>query len=687
MNKQVVKLTSQSISPNTNNVLAEGAESRLAVQQEMLLLTNSLLALLKSRFPLDNPEIQYALAFLHSFEGQHVIAGNTASVNLFNVPLSTRLGRYPNSALTQLVEQFGLTELEVQLLILSGMTQEHEGFANTFTSLHPHRQPFATAALLAQMNDANPTQRLHIASFLVSSKLITKGVVELEADAPLFAACLKIAPQDWHALSTKQVALTGLSPIPDVHSGAGLQDWFSTPEVEQGKYYLANNSFACVHLHNNELETAVQRALALSDEIDLPVLAISIDGKTKPVDLQRFYLHCLMTQHTPLISVAPTSMSELLNLTLFDDFPGCLLVCTQTGYPVGFGQRFLIELHIVPLGFEQTVSMWHKLLPELGAQTAILAARFRFEPFQAKRCVERLHSMQRNHQTPVTQASTIELLKQYHRAVLPSSVTRIKPELGWQDLVLPDTQTTQLKDAVARLDLQHTVLDCWQFLHNRRGSRGVRLLFCGAPGTGKTLAAEVMASALKVDLLTVDLSVVVSKWIGETEKNLAQIFSYAEQMQAVLFFDEADAIFGKRTEINDAHDRYANLETAFLLSRLEDYDGLAILATNFRNNIDPAFVRRLDYIIEFRPPSAPDRERLWSCHVPETAPLGNNVNFSELANLFPLVGGEIRNAAVGAAYLAAQQQQLIDQQHFIKAIRMENDKSGKAFREVSSFKD
>jgi SpoVK/Ycf46/Vps4 family AAA+-type ATPase len=186
-------------------------------------------------------------------------------------------------------------------------------------------------------------------------------------------------------------------------------------------------------------------------------------------------------------------------------------------------------------------------------------------------------------------------------------------------------------------------------------------------------------------LLIVDLAAVVSKWIGETEKNLAKVFSFAEQSQALLFFDEADAIFGKRTEVSDSHDRYANLETAYLLTRLEAYEGMAILATNFRNNIDAAFIRRLDYIIDFREPNHTDRERLWRCHVPDRAPLSDNVDFAQLAALFPMVGGEIRNAAVAAAYLAAGQQQSIQQDHFITAIRTEYEKTGKAFREVNPF--
>jgi SpoVK/Ycf46/Vps4 family AAA+-type ATPase len=232
--------------------------------------------------------------------------------------------------------------------------------------------------------------------------------------------------------------------------------------------------------------------------------------------------------------------------------------------------------------------------------------------------------------------------------------------------------------------MQGRVLDDWRFLEGRRGARGVRMLFAGPPGTGKTLAAEVLASALDVDLLQVDLSQVVSKWIGETEKNLARVFETAERSRAVLLFDEADALFGKRTEVSDAHDRYANLETAYLLLRLERFEGLAILSTNLRQNIDTAFTRRLEFIVDFEEPSREQRLLLWKCHLPDNAPLAADVKLEELADRFTIVGGLIRNAAVAAAFLAAAEETEtpISREHFISAIRREYEKSGKPFREL-----
>ncbi|HJU00869.1 MAG TPA: ATP-binding protein, partial [Actinomycetes bacterium] len=261
---------------------------------------------------------------------------------------------------------------------------------------------------------------------------------------------------------------------------------------------------------------------------------------------------------------------------------------------------------------------------------------------------------------------------------LPVGVELATPEVPWGRLVLPEEPASQLGDAVARLHHQSRVLNDWGFLDGARADRGVRLLFTGPPGTGKSLAAEVMATAVGTDLLVVDVSRVVSKWIGETEKNLAGIFDAAERTQAVLLLDEADALFGMRTEISDAHDRYANLETAYLLQRLDRFDGLAVLTTNLRNNVDPAFVRRMDFVVEFGLPDEPRREQLWRLHLPEPT-LADDVRVDLLARLYPVPGGWIRNAAIAAAFLAAPMGGPIRQHHLVRAMRREYAKAMRPF--------
>jgi SpoVK/Ycf46/Vps4 family AAA+-type ATPase len=214
----------------------------------------------------------------------------------------------------------------------------------------------------------------------------------------------------------------------------------------------------------------------------------------------------------------------------------------------------------------------------------------------------------------------------------------------------------------------------------RRGGgrgRGVTALFAGDSGTGKTMSAEVIAGDLGLDLYTVNLATVVDKYVGETEKNLERIFTEAGGVNAVLFFDEADAIFGKRSDVRDAHDRYANIESAYLLQRLEIFDGLAVLATNLRANIDEAFTRRLDAIIDFPAPTPELRERLWYQCLAPPLPLGDDLDLAFCAEAFELAGGNIRSASITAAYLAAETGKPVGMHQVITAVAQEYRKLGR----------
>src|SRR6266511_2328763 len=226
------------------------------------------------------------------------------------------------------------------------------------------------------------------------------------------------------------------------------------------------------------------------------------------------------------------------------------------------------------------------------------------------------------------------------------------------------------------------VLREWGFDGVLALGRGICALFAGPSGTGKTMAADVLAGELELDLYKIDLATVVSKYIGETEKNLERVFVAAESANAVLFFDEADAIFGKRSEVRDAHDRYANIEIAYLLQRMEQYDGIAILATNLRENLDDAFLRRLHFIIEFPMPDAAHRERMWRQFLPTEAPVDGSIDYSFLARQFRLAGGNIKNIVLSAAFLAAASGDRIGMPHLIRATWREHQKMGRVLSEV-----
>jgi hypothetical protein len=264
---------------------------------------------------------------------------------------------------------------------------------------------------------------------------------------------------------------------------------------------------------------------------------------------------------------------------------------------------------------------------------------------------------------------------------LASLARKIEPRATWDELVLPDDALAQLREIAQRVAIHHRVWSGWGFGRRLSQGRGVNALFAGPPGTGKTMAAEVLARELGLDLYKIDLSRVVSKWVGETEKHLDRVFTAAEDSNAVLLFDEADALFGKRAEIRDAHDRYANIETSYLLQKMEQYEGIALLATNLMGNLDEAFTRRLTFTIYFPFPDEAMRLRLWHGIWPVRDRLAEDVDFRDLATRFKLSGGHIKNIALAAAFLAAANEEPVRQSHLLHAVRREYQKLGKVLSE------
>jgi SpoVK/Ycf46/Vps4 family AAA+-type ATPase len=254
---------------------------------------------------------------------------------------------------------------------------------------------------------------------------------------------------------------------------------------------------------------------------------------------------------------------------------------------------------------------------------------------------------------------------------------KINPKHDWNDIVLPAEKLLQLRELCNSIQYRSVVYGEWGFEKKLSIGKGISALFSGVSGTGKTMAAEIIANELQLELLKIDLSSVVSKYIGETEKNLSRIFDEAEHTNAILFFDEADAIMGKRSEVKDAHDRYSNIETAYLLQKMEEYSGVSLLATNFKQNIDNAFIRRIRYIIEFPFPDIPLRKDIWKKIWVPGVPLSNDIDIEFIANHFELSGGNIRNVAINAAFFAAEQEKEVAMVHILRAVKRELQKMGK----------
>jgi len=312
-----------------------------------------------------------------------------------------------------------------------------------------------------------------------------------------------------------------------------------------------------------------------------------------------------------------------------------------------------------------------------------IADKFRFTPRQIKDAAVtacNLSSLRSE-----DQLSTIDLYsacRAMSNQKLNLLARKIAPKYRWEDIVLPQDQMAQLRETTNYVKYRHIVFGQWSFDRKLSLGKGLNVLFAGPSGTGKTMAAEIIANELGLDLYKIDLSTVISKYIGETEKNLDRIFTEAQNSNSILFFDEADAVFGKRSEVKDSHDRYANIEVAYLLQKMEEYDGIVILATNLRKNLDEAFARRMHFSVEFPQPEEPDRRLIWQGVFPQEAPLSENVDLNFMARQFKITGGNVKNIALGSAFLAASDGGIIQMEHLIRSAKREYQKIGRLCTET-----
>jgi hypothetical protein len=376
--------------------------------------------------------------------------------------------------------------------------------------------------------------------------------------------------------------------------------------------------------------------------------------------------------------VGPVDDLDPAAIRVFADAPCPIVLIGARAWDPTWSRRPAVVVDAPVPTPEARTALWRAAL---GADIrdeapAAAVAAFRLSPEQVASAAASASATAAAHQRLVDAADLQAGARSQNAAGLERLARRVEPDVAWDDLILPADALQLLQELTARARHRDLVLDTWRMGTSSARGRGVTALFAGGSGTGKTLSAEVVAADLGLDLYVIDLSSVIDKYIGETEKNLDRIFGEADRVNGVLLFDEADALFGKRSEVGDSRDRYANVEVAYLLQRMERFDGVAVLTTNLRSNVDEAFTRRLDTIVDFPDPDEEDRLRLWG-HKLAPLPIAADVDLSFLARAFRLSGGEIRNAAVTAAYLAASQDRSVGMADLVRAVEREYRKLGR----------
>lgn len=430
-----------------------------------------------------------------------------------------------------------------------------------------------------------------------------------------------------------------------------------------------------VQLCGSDEETKSAIAYTIAQNLDLPLYILSTrDLSSDREEMKRLSLRwqrwgklspsllLLEDNQNPLQT--STSLAEIflqnINTPLIFSAPERLAV----------PRRAIIPLDVFSLKYQEQLTLWEHSLGEtakvLNGYLPRIASQFKLSPLTIQSASL---SIRTQSPAPIIQQNLWDYCRHQARPRLEHLTQRIETKASWDDLILPEREKKMLQSLILQVQHLTKVYEEWGFGGRAKRGLGISALFAGASGTGKTMAAEIIAGTLNLDLFRIDLSAVTSKYIGETEKNLREIFDAAEVGGAVLLFDEADALFGKRTEVQDSRDRHANLEVSYLLQRMEAYQGLAILTTNLKDSIDRAFIRRLRFIVNFPFPNATARSQIWRRIFPEKTPT-EGLKYDRLGQL-NVSGGNIYAIALNAAFLAAHEEKPVMMQHILQAAQTE----------------
>jgi hypothetical protein len=586
------------------------------------------------------------------------------------------------AAIDQLAETFGLSSFERDLLLLcAGVEMDAELAAGCAAATGAANRPFATFGLaLAALADP------HWSALTPVRPLRLWRLLELKDEQALASSRLSIDERVLHYLAGVNYLDPRLRPLLRAHATPAamapsharvvdavveaLEQGDGRPPAMQfvGDDDAGQKDVACVVAHRLGLQLHVLRAA------EIPAGAHELAALSLLWRREAALLGSAL-----LIEAGDTAAA--MGARLADQTDGLVFIAAREPAPI---DRPALRFTLDKPGAAEQKQLWAQAL---GADAARLngaldgvATQFRLSAQTILRTGETLRATLTS--APAPDVALWQACRASVRSRLDDLAQRVDPYAKWEDLVLPEPQKSVLRQIAVHVKHRLAVYDTWEFASKGTRGLGISALFAGESGTGKTMAAEVLASELHLDLYRIDLASTVSKYIGETEKNLRRVFDAAEDSGAILLFDEADALFGKRSEVKDSHDRYANIEVSYLLQRMEAYRGLAILTTNLKSALDPAFQRRLRFVVEFPFPDQQQREQIWRGIFPAATPL-DRIDHAKLARL-NVAGGHIRNIAMNAAFLAAEAGSAVAMPHLLQAARSEAAKRERALSDTET---
>jgi ATP-dependent 26S proteasome regulatory subunit len=617
----------------------------------------------------------------------------------------------PPTALEQIYRSFNLSDFEIYLLLMGVGMAVFPQFSSLYANLHQNPQmTYPTFGLGLQL-----FPNAHWSAFTPDSPLRRWQLLQVGTGAVVTQCPLQIDESILHYLMGEPYQDDRLShliqPLPK-HDTESLS--YSHQKIVQDLIALVNDRDALMDSSLVQLcgwDNAEKRAIACaaSTQMNRPIKVLLADRLPTDQDNITYIIHrwqreFALTQSILLLDCDGVNLSDPVKLGVILQFIGDL----NTPLIISTEERIynprtpLISFDVPPLTYEEQLDLWQTNLgdaaEDMNGHVEAIVAQFNLSPKAIKTACHHLHNSSEhsltqpeenvtdsNHELELdTVDSNPSLATHLHsqksqklwnicrtmaRPRLDDMAQRIDTKATWDDLVLPEQPLKTLKEIAAQFRQRAKVYQQWGFASKNNRGLGMTSLFAGPSGTGKTMASEVLAQEFNLDLYRIDLSTVVSKYIGETEKNLRRIFDAAESGGAVLLFDEADALFGKRTEVKDSHDRHANVEVSYLLQRMEAYQGLAILTTNLKGSLDQAFLRRIRFIISFPFPDVKAREEIWSKIFPPATPT-KGLMPKKLAK-FSVAGGNIKNIALNAAFIAADAGEPVMMKHILAASRSE----------------